>query len=195
LLTFTALAPADRIIFAPNALKVLNRTARLEYLYEPSRPDNSRGYLAVGLSTEIEAELVFERLEGRPLISTFNASFQYLIPIVDTSPGLAFGVQDAMDRSAEGRMYYIAFTQRFGLDGKFNSSAPLEISGGFGFGRRSGVFIGASIPFTYQFRFLAEHDLRKVSAGFELRPFNGAALRVLFHEGQTQLGARYTFKF
>lgn len=195
LLALATFGCADRIILAPNALKVLNQTARLEYLFEPSRSDNYRAYLGLGVTRDLEVELVLSHLENRSQLGTFNASYQYLIPIVNTSPGLAFGVQDALDRTPERRMYYVAFTQRFGLDGVHNSTTPLELTTGFGFGRRSGVFVGVMLPMTWQFRILAEHDLNRVAGGFEFRPFNGAAIRTVFQSGSTQLGLRYTYKF
>lgn len=195
LLGLAAIGSADRIILAPNALKVLNRTARLEYLFEPSRTDNWRTYLGVGVTKDVEVEFLVDHLENRSQLGTINASYQLLIPIVDTAPGIAFGVQDIMDRTPERRMYYLAFTQRFGLDGPYNSTTPLEITTGFGFGRRSGVFVGAMLPMTWQFRILAEHDLNRVAGGFEYRPFQGAAVRAIFQSGSTQLGLRYTVKF
>jgi len=195
LLCLSGAAAADRIILAPNALKVWNRNARIEYMTEPTKSDNWRTFLAVGLTPNLEAELILNRLENRPTLGSFNASYQFIVPIVDTAPGVSVGVQDALDRTPERRMYYLAFTQRFGLDGPYNSQNPLEITAGFGFGRRSGVFVGAMIPFTWQFRLLAEHDLNRVAGGFEYQPFHGSAIRAIFQQGSTQLSFRYTFKF
>ena len=195
LLGIGGIASADRIILAPNALKVWYRHARAEYMFEPSRPDNYHAYLGVGVTPNIEVEFQLDHLENRATLGTFNASYQYLVPIVDTAPGISIGVQDALDRTPGRRMYYLAFTQRFGLDGPYNSHTPLEITAGFGFGRRAGVFVGAMIPFTWQFRLLAEHDLNRVAAGFEYQPFHGSAIRAIFQQGSTQLGFRYTLKF
>ena len=189
------MACADRIILAPNALKVLNRSARLEYLFEPSRTGNWRTYLGLGLTKDVEVDLLLSHFENRAQLGTFNASYQFLIPIVDTAPGIAFGIQDVMDRTPERRMYYVAFTQRFGLDGPANSTTPLELTTGFGVGRRSGVFVGFMLPMTWQFRILAEHDLNRVAGGFEYRPFRGGALRAIFQSGSTHLGLRYTYRF
>lgn len=195
LLCLTAVATADRIILAPNALKVWNRHARVEYMVEPTKADNWRAFLAVGLTPNLEAELVLNGLENRSQLATFNTSYQFIVPIVDTAPGISIGVQDALDRTPERRMYYLAITQRFGLNGDFNSQNPLEITTGFGFGRRAGVFIGAMLPFTWQFRLLAEHDINRVAGGFEYQPFHGSAIRAIFQQGSTQLSFRYTVKF
>lgn len=195
LLGLSAWSAADRIILAPNALKVWNRNVRVEYMFEPSRSQNWGTYLAVGLTDNIEAEFILNHLEGRPTLGTFNASYQFIVPIVDTAPGLSIGVQDALDRTPERRMAYLAITQRFGLDGQYNSQTPLEITMGFGFGRRAGVFVGAMVPFTWQFRLLAEHNINRVAAGFEYQPFHGSAVRAIFQNGSTQLSLRYTMKF
>lgn len=190
-----AMAQADRIVFAPAATKLLNRQARLEYVWEPSKRDRFDMYLAAGVTKDIEVEFQLDRFDRDVSLGTFSASYLYVPAIVDTAPGLALGVQDAMDRTRDGRMYYVALTYRMGLSGDFNSRTPMELTVGGGFGHRSGVFMGAQIPFTWQFRLLAEHDLRRVNAGFEFRPFHGFAVRTVWREGQSLISLRYTAKF
>lgn len=190
-----AAAQADRIILAPSATKLLNRQVRLEYMWEQSKRDRFDAFLTVGATKDIELEFQLDRFDRDVTLGTLNATYLFVPAIVDTAPGLAFGVQDALDRTRDGRMYFIALTYRVGLDGDFNSRTPLEVTAGGGFGRRSGMFMGAQIPFTWQFRGLAEHDLRRVSAGFEYRAFPGFAARAVWREGQTLLSVRYTAKF
>lgn len=190
-----AVALADRIMLAPTATKVRYRQARFETAFEATKSRNAWGALTVGVLPEVEAELFLERWEGKPTLGTVSLSYQYLPPLMDTAPGLAIGVQDAADRTALGRMYYVAFTMRKALDGEFVGDTPLELTMGFGFGRRSGVFGGVSLPFTWQFRLLAEHDLRGPRAGLEYRMHSGLAFRTMFEEGRTSLAARYTVKF
>ncbi|MEQ1935522.1 MAG: hypothetical protein ABL962_16810, partial [Fimbriimonadaceae bacterium] len=168
---------ADRIILAPNALKVRNHYVRFEYDVELTRNRNARGYLAVGVTKEIEAELILDRMEFKPDLASLSLSYQYLPAISDAAPGIAIGIQDLMDRTSERRMAYLAFTYRFGLDGPHNSQTPLELTLGFGAGRRSGIFVGAMIPFTWQFRLLADHNTQGVSAGLEYFPLHNASLR------------------
>lgn len=189
-----SISSADRLINIPTALKVRYNQARFEYKWEPTKRENDRGYLGVGVTRDLEVEAIFES-RSMERIGSLNLTYQYLVPIVDTAPGLAIGVQDAMDRTPDRRMYYLAFTHRYGLDGQHNSMVPLEFTLGFAFGKRSGVFTGVSLPFTWQFRALAEHDLRRPSLGFEYQTHFGLTGRVIFTEGSTQLGFKYTFKY
>lgn len=188
-------ASADRIIFAPTGTKLLNHQVRLEYFSQFRHNDRYDSYLGVGVTKDIEAELVLNRFASDATLGTMNVSYQFTPPLVDTAPGLSFGAQDIMDRTPDGRMYYVAFTYRVGLDGTYNSRSPLELTVGGGFGRRSGLFAGVQIPFTWQFRFLAEHDTKRVTAGVEYRTSWGLALRAAWRQDQTFLGARYTMRF
>ena len=92
-------------------------------------------------------------------------------------------------------MYYIATTIRIGLSGEFNSNTPLELTLGGGVGRKSGVFVGFELPFTWQFRLLAEHDIRRVTAGVEYRPFTGAGVRLMVRDEGPLVGFRYSMRF
>lgn len=190
-----SLSFADRIILAPNALKVRNQQARLEYDFELTRHRNARAYLGIGVTKEIEAEFILDRMETKPDLASLNLSYQFVPCIADAAPGISFGVQDLMDRTIERRMFYTAFTYRFGMDGQYNSNTPLELSLGFGVGRRNGVFVGAMIPFTWQFRLLADHNIQGVSAGLEYFPLHNASVRWIFRDGQSQLGIRWTTRW
>lgn len=195
LLAVAAVSHGDRVIYVPTATKILNRHFRVEHLWEPTKSNRFDTMLGVGVTRDIEVEFVLNRFDQTASLGTFNASFQFVPPLVDTAPGLSLGVQDALDRTPDGRGYYFAFTYRLGLDGEYNSRTPLEISMGGMFGRRNGLFVGVQLPFTWQFRGLVEHDTRRVTGGFEYRPLHGFAVRALWRQGQTLLGVRYTAKF
>lgn len=195
-LGWATLGAADRIILVPTGSKLLLRQARVEYMTELTRKrSDNRVMLGYGFTKEIEAEFVLDRIAPNPRLGTFNLGYTYLGPIIDTSPGVTIGVQDALNRTREGRMYYVAFTYRMGLDGRYNSGVPLELTVGGGFGERSGVFTGVVMPFTWQFRFMAEHDTVAITSGFEFRPVRGAAVRLLWREGTPIGSLRYTVRF
>lgn len=189
-------AVADRIVFAPTGSKLLMRQARIEFMTGLTRKrEDNRFYLGYGLTKEIEAEFMLDRIAPNARLGTMNLSYTYLGPIIDTSPGVSIGVQDAMDRTPEGRFMYVAFTYRMGLDGRYNSGVPMELTVGGGGGRRNGLFTGVVLPFTWQFRGFAEHDTRRITAGFEFRPVTGAALRLMWREGTPLASVRYTVRF
>ncbi len=186
---------ADRIILVPTGTKLLHKQVRIEFMGENRTENRYSTFLGVGLTKDIELELQLTRFDRDVSLGTFNLSYQFTPAIVDTAPGLAFGVQDAMDRTREGRMYYMSLTYRLGLDGEFNSRTPLELTCGGGFGRRSGVFFGVMIPFTWSFRVLAEHDLRRFTSGIEYQPIHGLGLRAMFRDQETLFGVRFTKRF
>lgn len=196
-LGWATLATADRIVFAPTGSKLLMRQARIEFMTGLTRQrEDNRLYLGYGLTKEIEAEFMLDRIAPNARLGTMNLSYTYLGPIIDTSPGVTVGVQDIMNRTAEGRFAYLAFTYRMGLDGRYNASVPMELTlGGGGGSRRSGLFTGVVLPLTWQFRAFAEHDTRRITAGFEFRPLNGAALRLMWREGSPLASVRYTVRF
>jgi len=195
LLAFATISSADRIILVPTGTKLLNRQVRLEFMGELRKNNRYDTFLGVGVTKDIELELQLDRFDRDASLGTFNLSYLFSPAIVDTAPGLAFGVQDAMDRTRDGRMYYIALTYRLGLDGEFNSKTPLEMTFGGGFGRRNGMFVGLMLPFTWSFRLLAENDLRRVTTGFEYRPIHGLGLRAMWRDNETLFGVRFTQRF
>ncbi len=194
-LSLAGVASADRIFIVPTGSKILLNTIRAEYRYEPSRPTNYSAYLGMGLTKEIELELITDRFGPDAALGSFNFSYTFLNPIVDTSPGISFGVQDGLDRTEFGRMYYLALSYRMSQDGRYTEHAPVELTLGGGFGRRSGIFVGLQVPFTWHFRGFVEHDTRRLTTGFEYRVFKGFAVRTMFRYGQTNWAFRYTYRF
>lgn len=195
LISVPLVATADRIVLAPTATKLLHRQARIEFMGEWSKANRHDAFLGVGVTKDIEVEFQLNRFDHRASLGTFSFSYLFTPAIVDTAPGLALGVQDAMDRTREGRMYYVAFTYRSGLDGDFNSKTPLELTMGAGFGRRHGMFAGVMLPFTWSFRGFAEHDLRRFTCGFEYQPLHGLGVRAVWRESETLFGVRFTKRF
>jgi len=195
-LGWATMASADRIVFVPTGSKLLMNMARIEFQTQLTRKrEDNRVYLGYGLTKEVEAEFVLDRIAPNARLGTMNLSYTYLGPIIDTSPGVTVGVQDLMDRTSEGRLYYIAFTYRFGLDGRYNSGVPLELTLGGGFGHRGGLFTGVVVPLTWQFRGFAEHDSRRITTGFEFRPIRGVGLRLMWREREPLAAIRYVTRF
>lgn len=188
-----AAAIADRLIVVPIATKLLYRMYRLEVRTDGD--DKTWTHIGVGLTREIEAEFQMERLSANRWVGTLDVAYNYMVPIVDTVPGVSIGMRDLFDRTEEGRFAYLAFTQRLGLDGEFNSHTPMEVTLGAKFGRRSSPFVGVSIPFTWQFRGLAEHDGRFLRAGFEYRASTNFSLRWVTEERGPSWSLRWTARF
>lgn len=184
---------ADRLIVVPVATKLLYRMYRLEVRTDGD--DRTWTHVGVGLTREMEVEFQMERLSPNRWVGTLDFAYNFMVPIVDTVPGVSVGLRDVFDRTGEGRFGYLALTQRIGLDGDYNSSTPMEVTLGAKFGRRSSPFVGVSLPLTWQFRALAEHDGRFLRAGFEYRASPNFALRWATEEQGPTWSLRWTARF
>lgn len=185
---------ADRLIRIPTGKKLLSDTYRFELLTEPSR-DRTLGWLGAGLGQSFDLELTGQSFDSDRIVSSFDFSYNYLVPITDFLPGLSFGVQDALGVTERGRSLYLAVTFRLGNYGEHNQDVPTELTIGF-WNRSEGVaFGGVSLPFSEHLKLLAEHDSRHLTAGFELSPLEGGSFRFLFRKNQVLIGLRISQRF
>lgn len=186
---------ADRLISIPTGVKVLFKTCRAELLMDGGRRSIVSSAFAVGLTKDFDAEFHMDRLGSNRWTGTADVSYNFIPAVSDFLPGVSLGVMDIFDRSPGRRYAYIAATQRIGLDGDQNSGVPLEATVGFRFGRHSGAFVGASIPFTWQFYGLADHDGLNLRAGLEFRATRSLAVRWVTSSVGSQWSARWTARF
>lgn len=184
-----ATAPAERHILAPMGAKLRSGAVRMEAWTQASA--KPRFWLDAGLGLKFDASL--SQTPGRGV--SLDASYNWLAPITDITPGLSVGFQDAFNLTPEGRAVYLAATYRIGNTGRFNQDVPTEVHLGF-WTRESGLmFFGVSLPFAREFRLLAEHDSTAITAGFELRPRPEATLRVLWRDGAPGVSLRLSHRF
>ncbi len=115
-------------------------------------------------------------------------------PVVNYVPGLAIGVQDAFDNTFLGRRLYFAVSYDVGMTGRYNGDTPLQLTLGVGTGGHNGAFVGVSIPWTSQFRLLAEHDATRITAGAEIRPSEGLWLRMLARDRRAVWGLGWSVR-
>lgn len=185
---------ADRLISIPTALKVRYNTARLEHQWDLYKPELRRSYLGVGLTRDIDTEFILNTIGNNKHLASAHLSYQFMVPLVDTAPGLSFGVQDLANK-ADGQMFYMALTMRYGQDEQATLNSPVELTLGYGFGPKNGFFTGVSLPFSWQFRAMAEHDTRKIWVGFEYSTHQGLAARLMFNDKRPHFGLRWTVKY
>jgi hypothetical protein len=193
LASVSAAAMADRVILAPTGTKILYRHARAEFMFDRNGRD-FQAFLGFGITREVEAEVVLERFDARNA-GTFNVAYNLFPVFIDQVPGINVGVRDALDRTRDGRLIYLALTHRLSAESDLVEEAPVEVSFGGGFGRRAGAFVGVRLPITDRFRLLAEHDVHRITAGFEYQHESGLGGRLLFREGETLLSVRFLTRF
>lgn len=189
-------ASADRLIFIPTAVKLRIGVVRAEAMFSGTHGRDIQGFLGTGLGKSVDLELTYSKVQGQSSVGSFNLAYYYIIPVTDLTPGVSVGVQDFLDKTPEGRSFYAAVTYRLGQVGDYNSDVPGELTIGMGSRRyRRGAFVGFMLPFADQLRILGEYDTNKITAGFEIRPIRGLAIRTLFQSDQTFWSLSYSVKF
>lgn len=194
LLLVPAIVFADREITIPKGRRLTAGEWRAEILGVPGER-TLNAWLGTGLLDSLDVELSLTRTASQDTVGSFDFSYNFAPPLIDVSPGLSFGVQDALNRTEDGRALYVATTYRYGNDGELNQDIPTEVSFGF-WTRTSGLFfIGARLPFSEHVILVAEHNSRRLAGGVELRPLRGVVFKTVFESGATALGLSLNHKF
>ncbi len=186
---------AERLFFIPTGNKLRNDKIHLESWQQKGSFRDRVSFIGLGISDSFEFEIRDERGRSANTRTSFDFAYNYLVPFADIAPGITFGVQDVLDKTSERRSFYGAITWKFNQFEPVNANSPVEVTLGVGTARYRGLFLGTRLPFTDQFRFIAEHDSRKLSAGFEVVPFKDAKLIWMTDEKNYSLGASYSIKF
>lgn len=187
-------AMADRDLYVPKGKKIRDGVFRSELFAMPGSRQ-SRAWLGTGFLQAYDLELCLDRKRGAEWRGTFDASYNFAPPIIDVSPGISIGVQDALNVTDEGRAAYLAMTYRYGNEGDLNQDVPTELTFGF-WSRKTGLFfLGLSLPFSNKVFLLGEHNSERLAGGLELRPFTGLALKTIFETGGTSFGVSLSRKF
>jgi len=194
LLAVSAAAQADHLIDIPIARKIAIGEFRLDAQVEASKGRTQRYFVGTGLTQNIDAELRAERFEGGKTVGTVDLSYNFQPAIVDYSPGISVGVQDALDQTREGWRAYVATTFRTGLITS-GTNAHADTTLGIKAGRRTRPFVGVDLPFLDQVHGLVEHNGYRLAAGFDLRPVPSFGIRAIFEAKNTILSAVFTHKF
>lgn len=184
-------ALADRVILTPNGTRLRPGTIRLETMATAGQP--ARSWLEAGITTNIDLGLSWVAESGRS--PSLDLTWNYLLPITDITPGLSVGVIDFANESPEGRAAYLALTQYFGNLGDRNMDIPTEFSLGVWSRNKGQVFASIVLPFSEEFRLIAEAASGKVNAGFDIRPVKPVSIRLTFLDGKPTAGLRLTQRF
>jgi len=186
---------AERLIYIPTAHKIPFGSVRYELRAEPRVSGVSENYIGIGATTSWELEYRRQDLDSDRQIDAFDLTYNFISPITDFTPGFALGIQDVFDRTADGRRPFFVVTFREGFS-TIGGESPADITLGFSSSHRQVYpLVGASIPFSKQVRFMAEHDGLRISIGMEARPVRNLSLRWTLREGTSLLGFEFQGKF
>jgi hypothetical protein len=187
-------AHADRLISVPTARKIPYGIVRYEFRAEPKDTGKREHLLGLGIGTSFDMELRLDQQPGEKADGTFDLAYNYIAPIQGLVPGLSMGVQDALDRTPEGRRFFGAatFRQPFStMNGDFPADVTLGVMGE----KRWTPYVGVLVPFSKEFHLLAEHDGERISAGLELRPIPEINLRFQVRGQRTLVSVQATTRF
>ncbi len=188
-----SLAHAERFITIPTGTKISSGTVRTELDRLPSE-NFWQAWLGYGVNQNIDVEIGESWLAGTASRPIFNVGYNYILPLTDISPGISFGIQDITNGSARGRAAYLALTYSYANDGDFNQETPTQVTFGFWTKKSGLLFVGVSLPFSYQFRLVGEHDGSALTAGVEFRPAHGTVLRFLSSDSRLLMTLSLTRK-
>lgn len=197
-MTMSTGAWADRLIQIPTGLRVSSREVRTDAVWPQGKSEPARAAAAWGLGQAFEVGLEYQRWKGtRSELNHLGVdfSYQYVVPVPDLVPGIAFGVRDLFNVTHDRIGLYAAATWRFVPPLSLFNEDSAEFTLGLGLGRNEGLFLGAALPVGPPLRLLAEYDARRITAGVEVRPWRGLGVRWLFFEGGNEIGLSYRIRF
>jgi len=194
MLSLGAIASADRLIDIPTARKIPYDDFRYEFRSEPFVSGTFEQYLGLGIGKSFELDLRSMEQRGDRQVGTFDFAYDFIAAIPDVSPGISIGVQDAADRTIDGRRYYIATTYREALQ-VINESVKADITLGAQTGKISSPFVGFLLPFSKEVYLIGEHNGYRISAGFEIRPAPNMAFRFYTRGSNAMLSLSLSSRF
>jgi hypothetical protein len=180
-----SLAPADRLITTPRAVKLPDGTVR--YLMSASLTgDRAVSHrVAAGFGAFFDAELRLGESRQGKAYTTGDVHYNVVAPISNLAPGISFGVTDVADRSAFGLQVYGVFTFREVLS-TVTGDANGEVSIGYRSGsRKSAFFMNAFLPLVKPLSILVEHDGALLAGGLEYRNSRQFAVRWVLREDKS----------
>ena len=194
ILSLGAIASADRLIDIPTARKIPFDDFRYEFRSEPFVAGSFEQYLGLGVGKSFELDLRSVEQRGDRQVGTFDFAYDFIAAIPNVSPGISVGVQDAADRTLDGRRYYVATTYREAMQ-VINESVKADITVGVQTGRLSSPFVGFLLPFSKEVFLIGEHNGYRISAGFEIRPAANLSVRYYTRGSSAMLSFSLSSRF
>lgn len=155
----------------------------------------SSGSMRLGLPAGFEVAFGTAQTKNGTGRQNFDFEYQYLAPIPDTAPGIAFGILDSFNQTKTGRRIYAVMSEQVDMHADLNHDLLATISLGYQGGVKCSPFVGVRIPLGTQVALLAEHDGTTVNAGFEFDPIPNLSL-ISISRGNTSLfKIRYRVRF
>jgi hypothetical protein len=188
------LAGAERLISIPTAHKLPNWDFRAEGFYNPGAVQWQLGYAGVALPPNYELEFRNERFGNGVGGDTFDFTYNVLSPVSDIAPGIAFGVQDALGSTQDGRRFFACLTANTAMETDLSHNLYIQTTIGMFAGKRTSPFLGISVPFGTNLRLLLEDNGYRPSIGMEIKILRYLAVRYIARDQAGYLSVQVTGK-
>jgi hypothetical protein len=188
-----AFGNAEQFLSIPTAAKVPFKDVVLDVASGTSS-GIGQAYADIGIGVSFETTLRFERPLDYATVGTFDFAYNYVSPISGLVPGIAFGVQDGLGRTPEGRRYYAAVTSRQSYTTE-SGDADGDVTLGIFVGQHAGGFVGINLPLSPYIHLVASHDGYVITAGIELRKDRNLGLRFVTVDGRPEIGLQTMLRF
>lgn len=189
-------ALAERFIFVPIGDRITDRQIKFTSYVEGLSFGSRWSSVGFGFGNGFDAEITFENTRMmRTDRMSLDLSYNLVPALPDFGVGVSVGIQDFANVTEKERSFYLALTMRMNNDGLYNSGTPSEFTIGAGTGRYKGLFFSLRVPASDWFRFVAEHDSRRIMGGIEIAPFRDVNFRWLVRDQETILGLTYLYRF
>ncbi|MBX3096991.1 MAG: hypothetical protein KF812_09020 [Fimbriimonadaceae bacterium] len=187
LLACPTMAFADWNLRTPAGLPVYRNEVRTTFETRKDEQVFGRAAFGFGNGIAVAATTYGGRASG-------DVSYNYIVPFLDTSPGISVGALDLADEGP-GRAIYLAATFRYGNYDPANQDVPTELTVGF-ISRRGGRgFVSVALPLDETIWLRAEHDGFTPLAAVEYRPVPQFALRGIVDRNGPSLGIMARIQF
>jgi hypothetical protein len=114
--------------------------------------------------------------------------------VSDIAPGVAFGVQDALGTTQDGRRFFFCVTSNTAMETELSHNLYVQTTLGMFFGKNTSPFVGTSFPFGTSLRLLVEDNGIRPAIGLELKPLRYLSFKYLMRDGAGYMTMQFTGK-
>lgn len=181
--TAISVASADRLIEIPTGKLLYPERMAIEAGVLAGAPSRERVLVNFRIGDLWEVQGARTGFDSR--LEVYNLQYSLYPEIPGYAPGVSVGVVDALNRTAQGRGYFMAISYGIAALGETPLDHDLRVHLGFGGGSLSSFFLGFDVPLTNQLFLRAEHTGEQINAALAWRPNNQVELRGAVIHGRT----------
>lgn len=168
-------AYADRLIEIPTGKLIYPERLTVEAGFLTGKPERERLLVNFRVGGLLEIQGARTGFDNR--LEVYGLQYSVYPEIPGYAPGLSVGVSDVLNRTTQGRGYFVALSYSIAALGQTPLDHDLRVHLGFGWEGVSAFFFGFDVPLTNQIFLRAEHTGSHINAALAWRPSNQVELR------------------